>query len=205
MIARKPRSLSFAEAASAPVVAVTAWQMLHDYAKAASGQSVLIHGAGGNVGCYAVQMARRAGLEIFATASAKDAPYLRSLGAKTVIDYRSQRFEDATPMVDIVLDMVGGEIRERSMRKVRAGGILVSVVSKPAAAQEGGDDIRTVFFLVEVTTERLDMLTGMFDRGELSARVGPVLPLGEARTAHEMLAGAPHQPGKIVLSTGNPD
>ena len=93
-LARKPESLNFPEAASAPVVAVTAWQMLFDYAKASAGMGVLIHGAGGNVGAYAVQLASQAGLRVFATASAQEANYVRECGAQTVIDYQRERFED---------------------------------------------------------------------------------------------------------------
>jgi NADPH:quinone reductase-like Zn-dependent oxidoreductase len=200
MIARKPASLNFSDAASAPVVAVTAWQMLFDYAKATSGQSVLILGAGGNVGAYAVQLASQAGLDVYATASAADAPYVQSLGATAVIDYKQTRFEDVVPKVDIVLDMVGGETRERSFKIIKMGGILVSVVSEPLPAPGQLTNIRAVFFLVEVTTERLGMLADLFSHGKLTARVGTVVPLEQVRRAHEMLAGAPHQPGKIVLS-----
>ncbi|HUJ70937.1 MAG TPA: NADP-dependent oxidoreductase, partial [Verrucomicrobiae bacterium] len=103
MIARKPASLSFGEAASAPVVAVTAWQMLFDYAKATAGQNVLILGAGGNVGAYAVQLASQAGMHVFATASARDVRYVQSLGATTAIDYQRTRFEDVVPALDVVL------------------------------------------------------------------------------------------------------
>jgi NADPH:quinone reductase-like Zn-dependent oxidoreductase len=126
---RKPRSLNFIEAASVPVVAVTAWQMLFDYADAIAGQKVLIHGAAGNVGTYAVQLARNAGLEVFATASSKDLDHERALGAATVIDYLRSRFEDIVQAVDIVLDTVGGDTRMRSLEVLKPGGILVSVVS----------------------------------------------------------------------------
>ena len=204
MIARKPESLSFAEAASVPVVAVTAWQMLFDYAKVQPGQSVLIHGAAGNVGAYAVQLAHHAGLRVFATAGSSDLAFVRSLGAETVIDYRATRFEDAVPPVDIVLDMVGGETRKRSFRVIRPGGILVSVVSDAPAEAGAPAGVRTVFFLVDVTTARLELLTNLFDRGELKARVGTVLPLDQARIAHEMLGGAPHKNGKIILNVAYP-
>jgi NADPH:quinone reductase-like Zn-dependent oxidoreductase len=200
MIARKPASLSFSQAASAPVVAVTAWQMLFDYAKAAARQTVLIQGAGGSVGAYAVQLASQAGLQVIATASAGDLYYVQSLGAATVIDYQGERFEALAPKVDIVLDMVGGETRARSVGIIKPGGILVSVVSEPLPAADTLGDIRAVFFLVEVTTERLDRLRELFDAGRLVTRVGTVLPLDQARTAHEMLGGAPHKPGKILLS-----
>jgi NADPH:quinone reductase-like Zn-dependent oxidoreductase len=129
MVARKHESLSFTEAASVPVVAVTAWQMLFDYAKAEAGQTVLILGAGGNVGACAVQFASQAGLHVFATAHADDAEYVRSIGATTVIDYKRDRFEEVVPMVGIVLDMVGGDVRERSLRIVKPVGILVSVLT----------------------------------------------------------------------------
>lgn len=200
MIAGKPESLSFLEAASVPVVAVTAWQMLFDYATAQPGQSVLIHGAAGNVGAYAVQLAHQAGLRVFATAASRDLAFVQSLGAETVIDFRTTRFEEAVPPVDIVLDMVGGETRKRSFHVIRPGGILVSVVSDEPREKDAPLSVRTVFFLVEVTTARLETLTRLFDRGELKARVGTVLPLDQARTAHEMLGGTPHKNGKIVLS-----
>ena len=199
MIAHKPHSLTFVEAASVPVVAVTAWQMLFEYADATEGQSVLIHGAGGNVGAYAVQLANQAGLRVFATASSADVPFVQKIGAHTVVDYKRTRFEEAVPMVDIVLDMVGSDTTGRSFTVIKPGGILVSVVSKPTPPPDRLNDIRVAFFLAEVTTERLDKITNLFNRGKLTARVGTVLPLEDARMAHEMLAGARHLPGKIVL------
>ena len=205
MIARKPQGLSHIEAASAPVVAVTAWQMLFDYAQAKAGQSVLIHGAAGNVGAYAVQLASKAGLQVFATASSEDAPYVRSLGATTVIDYKTTRFEAAVPQIDAVIDTVGGDIRERSFGIIKPGGILVSVVSEPMPERHQSNDVRSVFFLAEVTTARLEKIADLFNQGELTARVGTVLPLEQARIAHEMLGGAPHQRGKIVLNVAAPD
>ncbi len=201
MIAQKPKSLSFVEAASAPVVAVTAWQMLFDYARVKAGQTVLIHAAGGNVGAYAVHMARNAGLEVFATASSKDLDYVRELGAGTAIDYRETLFEDVVRAVDVVLDTVGGDTRVRSMGVLKPGGILVSVVSSPMpkgiAAQAG---VEAVFFIVDVTTARLNTIAELFDSKKLVPQVGTVLPLADAQVAHQMLAGAPHGRGKIVLN-----
>jgi NADPH:quinone reductase-like Zn-dependent oxidoreductase len=202
-VARKPGGLSFTEAASAPVVAVTAWQMLFDYAQAKPEQTVLIHGAGGNVGGYAVQLASQAGLHVFATASADDAPYVRSLGVATVIDYQRERFEEVIPKVDVVLDTVGGDTGRRSLKVIKPGGILVSVVAERMPGPDELKNIRAVFFLVEVTTDRLDLITTLFNEGKLVPRVGTVLPLEQARTAHEMLGGAPHKRGKIVVSVAN--
>jgi NADPH:quinone reductase-like Zn-dependent oxidoreductase len=197
MVAKKPQSLSHLEAASVPVVAVTAWQMLFEYAHAVAGQSVLILGAGGNVGAYAVQLAAMTGLDIVAVAGSKDLELVRSLGAKTVLDYRAVSFEKAIPQVDVVIDTVGGETLERTFEKLKSGGVLVSVVSGKPLPQRTG--VRSVFFYAEVTTARLIVLTKLFEEGRLSARVGSVLPLKDARMAHYMLAGAPHKPGKIVL------
>lgn len=200
MIARKPKALSFIEAASVPVVAVTAWQMLFEYAHVSAGQTVLIHGGAGNVGGYAVQLARGAGLTVIATAGSSDVDYLRSLGAELVIDYRAERFDHVVSGVDVVLDTVGGETHERSFRVLRPGGMLVSVVApfaKEVAIKYG---VKEVFFYVEVSTNRLNTITELFDRGKLVADVGTVLPLESARATHQMLAGAPHARGKIVLT-----
>ena len=199
MIARKPRKLNFLEAASAPVVSVTAWQILFDYAHVTSGQTVLVHGAAGSVGAYAVQLAKQAGLHVVATAAGRDRDYVQSLGAERVIDYKTARFEDGLNSVDAVLDMVGGEIIERSFAVLKPSGILVSVASPIPQEMAAARGARAVFFLVEVTTERLNTITELFDSGKLIADVGTVLPLNEARVAHEMLAGAPHKRGKIVL------
>jgi NADPH:quinone reductase-like Zn-dependent oxidoreductase len=200
MMAPKPKSLNFIEAASAPVVTVTAWQMLFDYGQVTDGQTVLIHGAAGNVGAYAVQLASQAGLHVLATAAAGDRDYVRSLGAETVMDYRTERFEESLTGVDVVLDTVGGDTQERSLRVLKPRGILVSVVSPVPEAEQKRYGVRAAYFYVDVTTDRLNKITERFDSGRLVAHVGTVLPLKEVRIAHEMLGGAPHKRGKIVLS-----
>ena len=199
MMAAKPRTLTHIEAASSPIGAVTAWQMLFDYAHAAAGHTVLVHGAGGNVGAYAIQLARHAGLHTIATAAGADLEYVTTLGAERVVDYRTTRFEDSVSGVDVVLDTVGGDTQRRSLRVLKPGGILVSVVSAVPAEAQSELGVRAAFFYVEVTTERLTKIAELFDNGTLVPRVGTVLPLADARTAHEMLGGAPHKRGKIVL------
>ena len=203
MLARKPRSCSHVEAASVPVVAVTAWQMLFDHAHIAEGQTVLIHGAAGNVGAFAVQMARNARAQVIAT-TAGDAGYLRDLGAATVIDASTSRFEDAAGSVDIVIDTVGGDVQQRSFQVVKPGGILVSSVSPPDAEHAGRAGIRATFFIVNVTTDALNRVAAQIDSGLLQPRVGAVVPLADARLAHEMLDGLRPRPrGKIVLDAGS--
>jgi NADPH:quinone reductase-like Zn-dependent oxidoreductase len=201
MLAKKPNSLSYAEAASVPVVSVTAWQGLFDYARLEAGQTVVIHGAAGNVGAYAVQLARRARLRSIATAGTKDIEYVRSLGADKVVDYHTQRFEDEVKDADAVLDLVGGETQTRSFQVLRPGGKLISAVSQPDQQRAKHHGITAVFFLVRVTTERLRTIADLIDRGELKTRVGAILPLADARDAHMMLEGVPSPPkGKIVLN-----
>ena len=200
MVARKPQGLSHVEAASAPVVAVTAWQMLFEYVQAKAGQTVLVHGGAGNVGAYAVQFASQMGLQVIATATSDDVEFVKRLGARSVVDYKTTRFDEVVRPVDVVIDTVGGDMRKRSFGIVKPGGILVSVVSEPMPERHQSNGVRAVFFLVEVTTARLDKITELFNRGKLVTRVGTILPLEQARTAHEMLGGAPHKGGKIVLN-----
>jgi NADPH:quinone reductase-like Zn-dependent oxidoreductase len=200
MMAQKPKTLTFIEAAAAPVVAITAWQMLFDYACVTAGQTVLIHGAAGNVGGYAVQLARQAGLHVVATAGTADLDYVRGLGAQRVVDYQRERFEESLAGVDVVLDTVGGDTQQRSLRVLKPGGILVSVVSPVPELMQKRYGIRAAYFYVNVTTAQLNKITELFDSGKLVTDVGSVLPLQEAHTAHEMLGGTPHKRGKIVLS-----
>jgi NADPH:quinone reductase-like Zn-dependent oxidoreductase len=197
MIARKPLRLSHLEAASAPVVAVTAWQMLHDYAHVQARQTVLILGAAGNVGAYAVQLAANAGLDVVALVGSKDIEYVRGLGAETVVDYHAGNFEASMRPVDVVIDTVGGNTRDRSLQLLKAGGILVSVVSE--SPLPANSSVRTVFFYVDVTSDRLNTISELFESEKLLPQVGTVLPISQLRTAHEMLAGKPHKRGKIVL------
>ena len=201
MLAKKPTSLSFIEAASVPVIAVTAWQGLFEQAGLKAGQTVVIHGAAGNVGAYAVQLARRARLRCVATAGTEDIDYVRSLGAETVVDFRTQRFEDEVEDADAVLDLVGSDTQARSFQVLRPGGRLVSAVSQPDQDRAKRHGVTAGFFLVEVTTERLGRIAELIDHGELKTRIGVVVPLADARDAHLMLDGRRLQPkGKIIIS-----
>jgi NADPH:quinone reductase-like Zn-dependent oxidoreductase len=197
MLASKPRELSWLEAASAPVIAVTAYQMLFEHANVTKGDRVLITGAAGNVGAYAVQMAISAGVGVVAVARGRDEQLLRGLGVETVVASDGPGFERGLPQVDAILDLVGGTTLERCMGALKSGKKLVTVVTPPPEPKRG--DVETAFFYADVTTARLRAIADMFDRKTITARVGSVLPLAEARRAHEMLAGAPHRPGKIML------
>ena len=127
MIAKKPSTLRDLDAASVPAVAATAWQALFEQARVTRGQTVLVLDAPGNVGAYAVQLARWAGVRVIATARAKNVAYVRSLGADEVIGCGVAHFED----VDAVIDLVGGEVQARSFAVPKRGGALISAVSPP--------------------------------------------------------------------------
>ena len=203
MIAPMPDRLDAVEAASIPVIAVTAWQALFERAKLARGQSVLIHGAAGNVGAFAVQLARQAGVTVVATASAKDTGFVRCLGADTVIDYRMDQFASVVRDMDAVIDLVGGETQARSFAVLKRGGRLVSAVSEPDPDLAKQAGVEAGFFLVDVTTDHLRRIAALLETGTLRPTVGAVLPLAGARTAHEMLEGLRSHPrGKIVLRIG---
>ncbi|WP_292576932.1 NADP-dependent oxidoreductase [Mesorhizobium sp.] len=203
MVSRKPSSLTHIEAASVPVIAMTAWQGLFDQAQLKAGQTVLIHGAAGSVGAYAVQLARRAGLRTFATAAMEDVPYVHDLGASTVIDFQTQRFEKAVRDADAVIDLVGGETQERSFQVLRRGGKLISAVSHPDQNLARSHGVEAAFFLVKVTSQHLAEIAGLIDGGNLKTHVGAVLPLADAHEAHLMLEGVrPRPKGKIVLTVG---
>ena len=201
MVASKPTRLSYTEAASVPVVAVTAQQALFDQAQLKAGRTVLIHGAAGSVGAYAVQLARRAGLRTIATAARDDAAFVRDLGADSVIDYRTERFENKVRDADAVIDLVGGDTQRRSFQVLRRGGKLISAVSHPDEDLAQRHGVEAAFFLVNVTTQDLAQITSLIDGGNLRTRVGAVLQLADAREAHFMLEGVrPRPKGKIVLA-----
>ncbi|MBV8531495.1 MAG: NADP-dependent oxidoreductase [Candidatus Eremiobacteraeota bacterium] len=201
-ITLKPDSLSFADAASVPVVACTAWQMLFDHAEVTAGQTVLVQGAAGNVGAYTVQLARWAGTRVIAVAAARDGEYLKSLGAAEVIDFQTEHFEDRVTDADVAIDTVGGNVQERSFRVLKPGGIIVSSVSPPSIDLAHVYGVRNAFFIVRVTSPTLQRIAQLIDDRTVQTDLGIVLGLADARKAHEMLAGTlPRPRGKIVLDT----
>jgi len=200
MIAAKPRRLTFVEAASVPVVASTAWQMVFDHGQLNGTKRLLVQGAAGNVGAYAVQLAKRTGAEVIGTAFTRDMDYVLSRHADKVIDVQTARFEEQVNAVDVVIDTIGGEMLDRSFEVLKPGGVLVSSVAMPDQAKAAQLHVRGVFFLVAVTTAGLTAIADLLDSGQLTTNVGEVLPLAEARMAHAMLAGKPHKRGKIILA-----
>jgi NADPH:quinone reductase-like Zn-dependent oxidoreductase len=149
-LAFKPRTLDYIHSAVAPISALTAWQGLFKRANLQGGQRVLIHGAAGGVGIFAVQLARWRGARVVATASFGNLDFVRSLGANEVIDYQKTRFEDTVRDVDVVFDGVGGETLDRSWEVLAKGGKLVTIASQ--SAESADPRARDAFMLVRLTT-----------------------------------------------------
>ena len=171
-LAPKPLSVDFVQAAAVPLAALTAWQALFDHGDLAARQTVLIHGAAGGVGAFAVQLAHWAGAHVIATASARNRDFLRELGANEIIDYTTTRFEEAVRDVDLVFDLVGGDTLQRSWQIIKPGGTLVSVVSpQPSFAEAKVRGVRPVWFVVEPNREQLIQIGALIDAG----RIGPSL------------------------------
>ena len=194
----KPAHLTFEQAASVPLGALTAWQAI-EAANVQPGQRVLVHGAAGGVGLYAVQFARLKGAHVIGTTSARNAEFVRSLGAESVIDYNAVRFETAVRDLDVVVDTVGGEILERSWQILRPDGVLVTIAARlsPEAGQAHG--VRALSS-GRASLDKLRQISALLETKQITAVVGATFPLAEARQAHE-LSQTRHGRGRIVLLT----
>jgi NADPH:quinone reductase-like Zn-dependent oxidoreductase len=189
LLVPKPRALGHAESAAIPLPALAAWQGLFDHGRLGADERVLIHGAAGNVGGFAVQLARAAGAHVIGTASAANLDLILELGAHEVVD--AAGFEDAVEPVDVVFDTVGGARLRRSPAVLRAGGRLVSVAEEPP---DGG-----VYFVVEPNRDQLGSLARMVDGGDLRPPLVDVLPFTSAREAFARSL-EPGRRGKVVLT-----
>jgi NADPH:quinone reductase-like Zn-dependent oxidoreductase len=196
--AKKPEKIDAVHAAAVPVAGLTAYQALFDTAALKPGQTVLIHGAAGGVGHFAVQLAKSVGAKVIATGSATSADFLKELGADQVIDYKTQKFEEIVKDVDVVLDTIGGDTLARSYGVVKSGGIIVSIVEKPAADKAKEKGIRAVNILVKPNGSQLSEIAKLIDAGKVKPHVSHTFALEEAAKAHE-LSEAGHTRGKIVL------
>jgi NADPH:quinone reductase-like Zn-dependent oxidoreductase len=195
----RPAALSHAEAAAVPLPALTAHQGLFDHGKLARGQSVLIQGAGGGVGTFAVQLAHAAGARVIATGRGGAESLVVGLGADEFVDVERAGFEDVVADVDLVLDLVGGDTLERSRSVIKAGGALVSVVGDPGPGFADDRDVRSAFFVVEPNREELSHLAETIDAGALRPVIGDVVPLEQGRRAFEDKARR-GMAGKVVLT-----
>ncbi|MEU7336349.1 MULTISPECIES: NADP-dependent oxidoreductase [unclassified Streptomyces] len=199
--ARKPAGLDHTEAGALPLVSLTAWQALVDTADVQPGQRVLIHAAAGGVGHVAVQIAKARGAYVIGTASAGKHDYLRKLGADELIDYRETDFTEAVRDVDVVLDTIGDDNTFKSLRVLREGGIVVSIL--PVGPEELYEEaarlgVRAARMLVEADQASMRAVADLVDKGLLRPTIAGTFPLAEAAEAHR-LGETGRTVGKLVL------
>ncbi|GAA3565560.1 NADP-dependent oxidoreductase [Nonomuraea rosea] len=200
---RKPAGIDHVQAAGLPLAALTAWQALVDVAGLTGGRRVLVHAAAGGVGHLAVQIAKARGAHVIGTASAAKHDFLRVLGADQLVDYRNEDFAEVVRDVDVVVDTIGGDYGQRSLRTMRRGGTIVSLalgaLDKTLHAQAAELGIRSVGMLVEPDYAAMRAIAALAEAGRLRAEIAAVLPLAEAAKAHE-LGETNRTTGKIVLT-----
>jgi NADPH:quinone reductase-like Zn-dependent oxidoreductase len=201
-LAAKPRSLDHAHAASVPVAALAAWQSLFEAGQLGGGQRVLVTGAAGSVGAFAVQFAKHRGAIVIAGVAAADAAAAKALGADAIADLGTGRFEASVSGLDLVLDVIGGEIQQRAYAVLRRGGTLVSTVGVASAEQAAALGIDAKGFVVEPNGAQLAQIAALLDAGVVTTNVGTILPLARAREAHELVQSGRAR-GKVVLQVAD--
>ncbi|MGC1905132.1 MAG: NADP-dependent oxidoreductase [Candidatus Acidiferrum sp.] len=202
-IAPKPATLSHIEAAGVPIPALTAWQGLFDRAKMQAGERVLVHGAAGAVGVFAVQLAHMRGAHVIATAAPRNRDFVLKLGAKEVIDYTSQRFESVARDIDIVFEVLGGDTLHRSWQVLNPTGRLVEISSSVEDEAKTDPRIAKAFFIVEPNHQQFVDVAKLIDAGKLKVFVDAVVPLSEAASAYSGQIKHRQGHGKIVVSVAS--
>jgi NADPH:quinone reductase-like Zn-dependent oxidoreductase len=200
MLALKPKTLSFDEAVAVPLSATAAWKGIFDQGGLQAGQRILIQGAAGGVGMFAVQFARRIGAQVIGTTSTANVDFVRSLGAETVIDYTTTPVEQAAHDIDLVLDTIGGQTLESSLRVLKRGGTLIPLAGGQPPEEKARElDVRVVeWFSTLPSSELLHTFAQLIDEGQIKVAIAGKFPLSEARQAHERSQSG-HGRGRIVL------
>ena len=198
-IARKPMDLDHTVAAALPVASLTAWQALFDMGNVEAGQLVLIHAASGGVGNLAVQFAKWKDAHVIGTTSVRNLNFVRDLGADEVLDYKAVQFEDIVHDIDMVLDSIGGDTQERSMKVLKKGGVLVSIVQPPDEKKAAHYGIRALLLRSRSRGDQLARIADLVVSGVVKVHLQSMLPLSEAAQAQE-LSQTGHARGKIVLT-----
>ena len=197
-LALKPESLTHAEAASLPLAGLTAWQAFVEFADLKQGQKVLIHAGSGGVGTLAIQMAKHLGAFVATTVSARNADLVKSLGADLVIDYKSEAFDEVISEYDVVLDMVGGEIMNRSFKVLKKGGHLVSIKGQDTDGLAAKHDVKFDWFFMHPDGAQLKALADQVAAGALKPVIDSTFKFADADKAYAHLADG-HAVGKIVI------
>ena len=202
-ITQSPQSLSFEESASIPLAALTAYQAVYDAVELQQGQSILIVGASGGVGGFAVQFAHLIGATVTAIASEKNHAYLQDLGAEHTICYTKGDFQDPFKAIcpsgaDVVFDLIGGDTLKKGGNCVKEGGKIVSITDDPRSHVPEEKNIQSHFVFVEPKVPQLDHIRELVDSGKLKTHLSAVYSLAEVHKAHADME-TEHTRGKIVL------
>jgi NADPH:quinone reductase-like Zn-dependent oxidoreductase len=198
-LAPKPDNLSHVEAASVPLAALTARQGMLDHGGLKSGERVLIHGAAGGVGHFAVQIAKAKGAWVAATCGEQDMEFVRQLGADQAIDYKNQKFEEEAKDIDLVFDLIGGETQSRSFAVLKNGGALISTLQQPDTARAKEKNLRTAHYMTEADAKELNEIGDLLRIGRIKPSIFATFPLAEAARAENLLDKG-HIRGKVVLT-----
>jgi NADPH:quinone reductase-like Zn-dependent oxidoreductase len=220
--AKKPVSLDYVQAASLPLVGLTAWQTLIDIAALQPGQKVLIHAGSGGVGTFAIQLAKHLGAHVTTTASLKNHALVKSLGAEFCIDYKTTRFEEVATEQDVVLDTQAGETLLRSFEAVKSGGVVVTVGGRPdgkfarawglslplvwilaflnrkVARRAKGRNVRFEYLFMHASGEQLEKIAALVDRGVIKPVLDKTFPLDAAGDAVAYVESG-RAVGKVVI------
>jgi NADPH:quinone reductase-like Zn-dependent oxidoreductase len=199
-IAKKPTAINHLQAAVVPISALTAWQGLFDRGNLQPGQKVLIHGGAGGVGSFAIQLAAWKGAFVITTVSEPDSDFVRGLGAREVIDYRKERFEELVTDADLVLDLVGGDTLRASFRAIKPAGRVITIAT--SSESETDHKIKEAFFIVAANAGQLREISELIDTGVLRPVVREVLPIAAAAQAYSPTKIKGH--GKTVLQVFDP-
>ncbi|MFD7245076.1 NADP-dependent oxidoreductase [Streptomyces massasporeus] len=200
-LTRKPAGVDHTQAGALPLVSLTAWQALTEHADLQPGQRVLIHAAAGGVGHVAVQIAKARGAYVIGTASAGKHEFLRGIGVDETIDYRETDVTEAVKDADVVLDTIGGDNSLHSLRVLRPGGVLVSIL--PGGSDELYEEaerlgVRALRMLVDADRGGMEAIADLIETGKLRATIAGTFPLAEAAEAHT-LGDTGRTTGKLVL------
>ncbi|MEP6844746.1 MAG: NADP-dependent oxidoreductase [Panacibacter sp.] len=201
-ITRKPRNLSLVESAAIPLAALTAWQALFDHGNLESGQKVIIHAAAGGVGLFAVQFAKHKDAYVVATASERNADFLKSVGADEVIDYTKYKLTAKTNNADLVLDSIATEeVQLESFKVLKPGGKYVSITAGPREELLKGFDISATRFLFISNPQQLKQIVQLIEEEKIKVFVEKTFPLVEAKEAL-IYVHKGRTRGKVVLVNG---
>lgn len=197
-----PDGVDYADAAASTIAAITPYQALKYFGKVGAGTKVLIHAASGGVGHYAVQIAKLFGAEVWATASGSKKDFVKDLGADHFIDYQTQKFEEEAQNMDVVLDLIGGDYIDRSLKSLKKGGVLISIpTATNAEVVEKAEQAGCIGVRFTLKNQKIDMqaISRLLKSGDIKPFIYKSFPLVQIREAHSALERG-HTMGKIVIT-----